>query len=251
MKPEAIDIAWPDTGKVDAEFALSIAGTARDMEYFQCAGKIYRSAAHFPRNRNHVVEQFLEGDNNWLWMVDSDMMFSQGHPMKLMETAMDTGAKIVSGLAFIFKDGNQPVPSYFLRGQPPHNDPDKLYLVENRVPDVPMYVEATGLATTLVHREVFESMAYPRHPQFRWFDWISVPPMERDAVSEDTQFFLRAKAEGYATVLEPAAWTVHLKKIGVGPEDFRRFLEVHQPSVVSVTAEDAPDGAEGDKHEEV
>ena len=224
---EKIDCAWIDPGYVSGNFAWSIASAMADLEYFGSYGAVYRFATSLPAlGRNILVEKFLEGDSEWLWMVDSDMVFDKGHVMKLWETAQDHDVKIVSGLAFIFKDRSQPIPSYFTEGDGVTFPVGELHLM-NVVPDEPQVVVATGLASSLIHRDVFEAMEPARHKDYRWFDQIFLPG--NTALSgEDTQFFIRAREIGFETVLDPKAETWHMKYVGVGRADFDRFWEIRE-----------------------
>jgi hypothetical protein len=227
LTAERIDLAWIDPGYVSGHFAHSIASAASDMDYFGCLGAIHRFPTSLPAlGRNVLVQAFLDGEGEWLWMVDSDMVFDKGHVLKLWETAQDEDVKIVSGLSFIFKDSTIPIPSYFLAGDGKFYRKGELHLV-NVVPDAPMKVAATGLASTLVHRDVFEAMQAPRHEDYRWFDQI---PLEgNDKLSgEDTQFFVRAAALGFDTYLDPNAETWHLKHVGIGKADFIRHWELRE-----------------------
>lgn len=225
LKAQLIDAAWIDPGYVSGHFAHSIASTTADMDYFGCMGRIHRFATSLPAlGRNILVQGFLEGKSEWLWMVDSDMVVDKGHPMKLWETAQEHEAKIVSGLSFIFKDSRQPIPSYFMAGDGKFYPEGQLHLL-NVVPDEPMKVAATGLASTLIHRDVFEAMEPPRHEDYRWFDQIPLEGNEKLS-GEDTQFFIRAGALGFDTWLDPNAETWHIKSVGVGKADFFRHWEL-------------------------
>lgn len=228
MEAQKIDVAWIDPGHTPGPFTHSIADSIGDMEYFGCLGKVHRFGTSMPAlGRNILVRDgFLKGDSEWLWLVDSDMVFDKGHVMKLWETAMDLDVKIVSGLAFIFKDHEIPIPSYFLEGTGSPYPKGELHLI-NAVPDEPMEVAAAGLASTLIHREVFEKMEAPRDEKYRWFDHI---PLEgnKGLSGEDTQFFVRARKLGYRAILDPNARTKHLKYVGIGMPEFERHWELRE-----------------------
>jgi hypothetical protein len=179
-------------------FATSLGATIRDMEYHGCMGKIHRvQSSLLVAARNTVVQKFLEESNSpWLWFVDSDMVFDRRHPMKLWETASEYDVKMVSGLAFIFKDQQQ------------------------------TRVVATGLASSLIHREVFEAMQPARHGSYRWFDLLLDITNNEGVSGEDTQFFIRARELGFDLMINPDAETWHIKEIGIGRVDFDRYWEL-------------------------
>lgn len=218
---DKIDIAWIDPGYTTGKFTLSIAGTCADLADAGRLGRLHRMSTSLPAlGRNTLVRDgFLAGNSPWLWMVDSDMVFDKGHVLKLLDTAREQAAKIVSGLSFIFKDASLPIPAYFLE------DDDKQLHMMNLVPGDVMEVAATGLASTLIHREVFEKMEAPRHEDYRWFDQIMLEGNDQLS-GEDTQFFVRARALGYRVFLNPNAETWHVKEVGVGKADFVRHWEL-------------------------
>ena len=226
--PEKIDVGWIDPGWNTGHFTHSIASAVADMVYFECYGKCHRMATSLPAlGRNLIVEQgFMPGGSDWLWFVDSDMVFDQGHVMKLWQTANEMEVKIVSGLSFIFKNRSQPIPSYFVKSDGKLYPKGQLQLM-NVIPDEPMVVEATGLASTLIHRDVFEALQPPRDDHYRWFDQIPLKGNPHLS-GEDVQFFVRAKELGFDTVLDPHAETWHVKDVGVGRPDFDRFWELRR-----------------------
>lgn len=216
-------MAWIDPGYVQGHFAHSMSSATADMSYFGCMGKVHRFSTSLPAlGRNVLVQGFMNSGAEWLWMVDSDMVFDKGHVFKLWETASEQEAKIVSGLAFIFKDSTQPIPSYFLRAGEDSIHPEGSLHLMNVVPSEPLKIAASGLASTLIHRDVFEAMQPARHEDYRWFDQIMLDG-NTTLSGEDTQFFLRAAELGFDTYLNPEAETWHLKTIGVGKKDFFRY----------------------------
>ncbi len=224
MIPEKIDVGWVDPEYVSGHFAHSIAGQIRDMEYHDCAGRIYRHSASQPIvARNNLVREFLEGsDSPWLWMVDADMVFDKGHPMKLWLTSQQYHADMVTGLAMIWKaNEGQPVPSLF------YDHPDgSLRNVHNKIPPSGTSVAACGLATVLVHRKVFLALeGTGRHPDYSWFDFytnheLGITGDEMTGV--DVQFFVRARQLGYHLVVESTAQTHHVEQIGIGYDEWKR-----------------------------
>ena len=223
MTPERIDVGWIDPDRVHGNFAQNMAVQIRDMEYHGCMGKPFRASAPQPNEaRNNLVNQFLtESDSPWFWMVDTDQVFDKGHVMKLWTVANEYGADMVTGLVFIFKEGNQPVPSLFYT----HPETGEYWQGADYIPDGPSEVAACGLGSVLVHRKVFEVMQYARHPKRRWFDSLDVTPND-NLDGTDVQFFHRARELGYTLFVEPAAEAWSIEEIGVGRADFERYHEL-------------------------
>ena len=201
------------------------------MEYFGCMGKVARHSSSLPlRSKNKLVETWLRDDDSpWLWMVDADMIFDDGHAMKLWECASENNAKIVSGLAFIFHGMSQPTPSYFLWGDDPRvlaagqtdYNPQDLVNPNNWIPDEPIEVAATGLASVLIHRDVFETMQPDFHEAYRWFHTFKLN-YAGEPFGEDMQFFVRCQELGFKHMLEPRARTHHVKEISVDYDAWTR-----------------------------
>jgi hypothetical protein len=227
MLAERIDIGFCHPGMVDGRFAASLAEQVRDLEYHGAMGSIHQiESSLLVHARNAVVKQFLTTSSSpWLWFVDSDMIFDVGHPQKLWEVASEHDVKMVSGIAFIFRDGNQPVPSIFYPG--PKEDPGAIRLALNKLPEEPEVVVATGFASVLIHRDVFETMQPARHPQYRWFDLLDITTNDGIA-GEDVSFFLRAKEFGFDLMVNPDAETGHIKNFTLSKQDFIRYWELQE-----------------------
>ena len=222
--PEKIDVGWIDPGYTNGNFTHSIAGQLRDMEYFGCAGRVIRKSMSIPiKARNKVVEEFLTlSDSPWLWLIDADMVFDKGHVQKLWLACQDHDVKMASGLAFIWTQGEAPAPSYYFLADDQEGFIDgETINIKNKIPPESCIVAATGLASSLIHRDVFEAMPVERLNDFRWFDYDRQSPGSDGVFGEDIQFFLRAKELGFDLVLEPAAETLHMKEIAVGLDDFK------------------------------
>lgn len=227
MQPEKIDIGFPTAGSPEPEFVANMMKQVADMEYFGCYGGTHMvQSSILQTSRNILVRKFLEeSDSPWLWMVDDDMTFDEGHVMRLWETASEYDMKMVSALAFMFKDGQHPIPSYFGVGDGRFYPKGQYYISFNKIPTQVTEVAATGLASVLVHRDVFEAMEAPRYDPYRWFDLINLPNNE-GLCGEDVVFFHRAREKGFKLLLNPEVETRHIKSISIGRNDFDRYWEL-------------------------
>lgn len=226
MQPDKIDIGWCARDNVHSNFAASIAGQAADMQYFEALGNIHATTgvSLLARGRNLNVVEFLKGDSDWLWAVDTDMMFDKGHWLKLYNMAEETGADMVTGLTFIFHNGRL-IPSLFYE-----NTMDGALVKDgNNLPDNGAEVAASGMASVLIHRRVFEGMEPARHPDYRWFDQTLT---EQGRMSgEDTHFFTRAREAGYTLRVCTEAETWHMKSVGLGKGDFLKQRELREQGI--------------------
>jgi hypothetical protein len=226
VEAEKIDVGWVDPGITEGAFTHSLASCVGAMSYFGCLGEVRRASSSRPNaSRNMIAREFLEGDAQWIWWVDADMVFKeQDHPMRLWSTASEHQADMVSGLNFIFYKGAQPTPSMFLEQD------GEIRRIIKPVPEEATEIRACGLASVLIHRRVFEAMEAPRHESHRWFDDIMLPqiPKNEGIAGEDVQFFIRATDLGFKLMIDPNATTQHIKKIGVGLVDYHRFWDLHK-----------------------
>lgn len=220
-----IDVGWIDPGNVTGHFAHSIANQIADMQYFGAFGKVHASigTSILAAGRNLVVEEFLRGDSDYLWMVDTDMVFNKGHWLKLVTMAEDMDADMVTGLAFIYKQPTgELIPSLFYQGVPDY-EPDE-YVIMQTLPENGSEIAACGLASALVHRRVFETLEAPRHEGYRWFDQIIMPSGRMSG--EDVQFFHRARQAGFTLRVCTEAKTSHIKEVGMGEKEFLKHMEL-------------------------
>jgi hypothetical protein len=220
--PERISVGWIDPEYTSGHFTHSIATQIRDLQYHDAAGRIFRHSASQPIvARNTLIREFLEEDDSpWLWMVDADMVFDKGHPMKLWLAAEEFGVQMVTGLAMIWKEGRLAVPSIFYR-----NSEDVFGQIPSRLPERGEVIAACGLASVLVHRDVFEAVQAPRHPDYRWFDFL--PNQEvgingDEMTGIDVQFFARATALDFKLIAEPEARTWHLEDLAIGHAEWEK-----------------------------
>jgi hypothetical protein len=177
-------------------------------------GRIFRHSASQPIvARNNLVREFLEEDDaEWLWMVDADMVFDKGHVMKLWETAQDNNVTMCTGLAMIWKEGRIPVPSLFYW----NTETKQIGNVPNLLPPSGQHIAACGLASVLVHRDVFlEMKGTGRHPDYDWFDFYTNDELGingDEMTGSDVQFFVRAARLGHKLVVETHAETWHIEE---------------------------------------
>lgn len=161
----------------------------------------YQAGPNLAAPRNEVVRKFLAyGKADWLFMVDTDMVFAPDTVERLLEHADPETAPIVGGLCFGLDDRGDIVPTmYGLDGDA--ENPAALDVTRfNEWPvDTMFQVVATGAACLLIHKSALERMRDFEHPNrpgkigfndaFPWFQ-----ELEHDGrpVSEDIAFCWRA-----------------------------------------------------------
>jgi GT2 family glycosyltransferase len=152
---DSVFICYVHPGVVRAEFMQSILAVVRNgsTDIEDVVG--VQSGANISRARNSLVFGFMESsESNWLWMIDTDMMFAADTLDRLVKSADAQHRPIIGGLYYRTGDGEGPVPVVF----PSHGLPDGLTCVD-----------AVGAGCLLVHRNAFARIAERYEPPAPWF----------------------------------------------------------------------------------
>lgn len=191
---------------VAALFARSVINTVRKYDY---PVTTVMSGPNVSRARNHIVTNFLDhhGGIDWLFMVDTDMVFTEDAILNLMSCE----EPLISGLCLT--GGEKPVPSMYKQIE---DGPQKGMYTSicewstNEVIDVDTF----GAACSLIHRSVFEDIRNQTpNPAAHWYQEIQVGD---NLVGEDFVFCERAKAVGYQPKVNTAVQIGHVKGTMMG-----------------------------------
>lgn len=173
-----------------------------------------------PQARNNVVRGFLDGDAEWLFMVDTDMGFADDTVERLLRTAHYQERPVVGGLCFA------------LRGTPKRTELNATrYLivptiysyaeVDGEVGFAPMFdyprnarvkAAGTGAACLLVHRSAAEKVRDTAGEE--WFTPVTHPTGMRGKpreFSEDLSFCVRLAAADVPLTIDTSVKTTHDK----------------------------------------
>lgn len=160
--------------------------------------------------RNGLAETFLETATDWLFWMDSDMVFPKETLVELFKVAEEKNAKLVSGVYYQRKGNNFPV--LWSRGaalESGHtsglgekraelNKYVGSFLFPHPDKQEPGMAHAAGFGCVLVHRSVFETLDRP------WFKFLP------GTCSEDFYFFVNAKEAGYQLWYTPKPILGHI-----------------------------------------
>lgn len=161
--------------------------------------------------RNLLTSQFLGRDQEWLMMVDTDIVFSRNAVSRLLESADPVERPIMSGLYHIFEKGKK-VPAVYANVA---DDPGGIDLVPYDAPDEDIVARAfaTGAGFLLVHRSVFEKIKAMSEDQPSWFREIVVDGRD---FGEDISFCLRANVAGFPIHVNTGVRVGHIKSAMLG-----------------------------------
>jgi GT2 family glycosyltransferase len=155
------------------------------------------SGPYIDSNKNHMVQDFLTTQCEWLYIWDTDVViYDPDFFFKLIETANKFNAKVVSA-------------PYFIKT----NEADKYcvaHLDENNVLvnykkgelDKPMLVDAVGAGSMLIHRSVVENMQAP---------YFQIVPNEVGGMEMPEDFFFcqKVREAGHNIAVDTRISTYH------------------------------------------
>ncbi len=160
--------------------------------------------------RNGLAEAFLASPTEWMFWMDSDMLFPPETLIELIKVAEEKEAKFVTGVYYQRKGKNLPClwSRDVLMSDGRQAAMDSVKAKENKYvgsftfphPDKKdaFKVHAAGFGCILIHRSIFEKMDRP------WFKFIS------GKCSEDFYFCVNAKELGYQLWAVPGPILGHI-----------------------------------------
>lgn len=210
MKASVV-LAWCSAGEVRTEFARSLAASL--MRTPTAAVIDLTSGPRIAEARNQIVDGFATTDAEWLWMVDSDMVFAPDCLERLLVVADRTAAPIVGALCRTSK-GAPTMFRFDADGEPQR--------VVEWDEGVVLDVDATGTGCVLIHRRVFAALKnkYGTLPSgaenpYPWFVEGATTP-KGAVLGEDTAFMLRARSLGIPVKVATGVKVGHVKMTVIG-----------------------------------
>ncbi len=161
------------------------------------------SGANVTNARNEIVEAFLDRhDADWLWFIDTDMVFEPDILDRLVEAAHPTERPVLGALCFSIQDGFRACPTlYTLR------EDGKAGRTYNYPRDT-MLRTLTGSGCLLIHRSVLEGMRGKYPEAYPWFQETSTGGIP---IGEDITFCIRAEAQGFPVHVDTSIKCGHEK----------------------------------------
>ena len=174
--------------------------------------------ARVPAARNVLVSQFLAGNGEWLWCVDTDMVFTPEALGCLLEVADPDARPVISGLAHILRNGTQ-IPAAYSFARDGEGELSLSPMSSWEEGSV-VRVDAVGAACLLVHRSVLKKIQEASGGEPCWFREAVVG--HRD-VGEDISFCLRAASVGIPVYVHTGVRVGHMKTTMLGTVAARQF----------------------------
>lgn len=161
--------------------------------------------------RNALTKEFLKTKSDWSFWIDADMVIPKETIVKLLTTATEKGAKMVTGI--YYQRGRKFWPVCWVRdpklesgksvkhiNEDEYNSNEFLgtFAIPGPEAKEPFEVNTAGFGCCLIHRSVFESLDEP------WFQFIN------GKCSEDFYFFVNAKKKGFKLLADPSLRIGHV-----------------------------------------
>ena len=207
-----VAFGWIDNGNVDGQWAGCMMDSLRahpDIWGDRIRGS---SGANVSKARNEVARRFLdESEDEWLLMVDADLLFAPDFILGLLEAADPIERPVISGLYFAQESAPEAVmpslrPLIFQFNEENVFDSIKRYQ-QNSL----MQVNGAPTGMLLVHRTALEKTRGDK--LFPWFyEQIIVGSSgEERWVSEDLTFSLVLQAAGIPIYIHTGIACAHRK----------------------------------------
>lgn len=201
-------VAWLDDGTCMGRFAESIArllivGT---MNGYITGVVRYESGPLLDKARNQIVADFLQRDEDWLLMLDSDMVFPHTLLEDMHRWTNKVHVPVLGALCWALLDSG-PAPTIFKVEDDKHFVRQKPPLQKGLV-----RVGATGAACLLTHRSVFEIVGKNLRPEERWFDRLYIDGVP---TGEDVSFCARVYNQNIPMYVHTGIEVGHLKTIAL------------------------------------
>jgi hypothetical protein len=217
-----VTVGWVDGGTTRGEWAESVTKlVAYEVSQNRLVSVIrVGSGPQMEEGRNLLISRFLETPAEWLFSVDTDMIFDHDTVERLEATADDHDVRFVGGLCFgINKEfGQFPTMYRTIDGMP--------RVLFNELDGV-VQVDATGAGMTLTHRTLFENHKRPGpHP---WFHRREIQPTDvhpGGILGEDLSWCWHLRSEGVPIVVDTSIEAGQIKPATVGTRSYRTLHAV-------------------------
>jgi hypothetical protein len=202
MGDRSVNFAFIHGGTVRVEFMSSVLGVLMN----EWIGNISSSTAGplIAVARNNIVRNFLEQDQEWLWMVDTDIVFKPDAIDRLMDEADTEACPVLSALYYVFADGAK-TPAAFTDSM---DVPGTFDAFREFPEDAPVEAGAVGAGCLLVHRSVFEKIRKDNCGEDCWFREMVRGGRE---VGEDISFCIRVRDAGFPIYVHTGVRVGHMK----------------------------------------
>lgn len=196
--PDKISIGYVDTGKVDTAWFRCVLAALNHDRGKHLGNVLGVSPANIAESRCDVVRRFLDSDDDWLWFLDTDIVFPVDTHERLLEVADKDERPIVTAAYFADWTGNGGISPVWALPR----DEEMKPIAE--MPDRAIRLASCGTGCILIHRTVFEKiLAHDKFGKDPW-PWFSHEIVQTTdglrRLGEDYTFCIRAAECGFEIV---------------------------------------------------
>jgi GT2 family glycosyltransferase len=166
--------------------------------------------------RNDLVERALNHDPDYIFFIDSDMIF----PENILDNLINMDKDIASALYFMKSPPYKPIAKIMK---------DKLFCIIDAIQlNQIIEVDAVGLGCCLIKREVFEKI---KEEEKKIFDTMEYKVGDKtQLLSEDTFFCLKAKESGFKIFLNTGLICKHIGKSYIDENFYNLYIHLENKS---------------------
>ncbi len=216
MQERSVSLGFIHSGTVRTEFMVSV----MNVISHPLIGNISNSSAGplIALARNNLAARFLQrSQEEWLWCVDTDIVFSRDCIDQLMAVADSVERPIVSAVYHILvpNDGEETSSSRNIAAAfyQEHPDLDNTFPTPEFRKNELVKVGGTGGGCILVHRSVFERIYKDSDESQSWYNEMI---LNGKWVGEDLSFCLRARESGFPIYVHTGIKVGHVKSVMLG-----------------------------------
>jgi GT2 family glycosyltransferase len=205
--PRDVMLGFPHRGDVRTEFMMGVLAAVCAPASRIATVLPVASGPVLAEARCQLAARLLSTDVEWLWMVDTDIVFTPATLPALLDLADPGLAPVVGALCMIRPDPDGPArPSLYEAGLGEDGRPG-FGLLPGWPPGVLLRVDGTGTGCLLIHRSVFEKI--PDLP----FAYMTVGGR---IFGEDLSFCVRCDQAGIPVHVATGVQVGHIKSTVLG-----------------------------------
>lgn len=181
--------------------------------------------------RNDLIREFLKTKNEWLLMLDRDMIFDGDIVEKFMQASNPKIRPVVGGLCFGGGRVGVPFPTLYTLVDPATNNGKLTRVVSDYPKDALCKVDATGAAALFCHRQLLIEVGekykdmpdgYPNpHP------WFAESVQNGHSYGEDWTFCMRLKLMGIPLYVHTGIKLGHVKTQDYNESYYNQWRQIH------------------------
>lgn len=209
-------LAFPHNGTVTTGFALSVLAAVHAPGSRIGGVTDLRTGPFLAHARGEIAKRFLATDGmDWLWMIDTDMVFSADTLPALLDWADPEQMPLIGAACRTLAGDGQVIITAYRAGKEETGEYGLTSLSGTGLPgDTLIQVDATGCACLLAHRSVFTRIDQnnPAGPGL----WFAEKIIDGRIFGEDMSFCLAAADAGIPVHVHTGVQAGHLRPMQLG-----------------------------------